>query len=60
MITPSCVPEWTGERRRHRTAALDQGRVGRLGEAEIEHFHGAVRPQFHVGRFQIAMNDALI
>ena len=32
----------------------------RLGQAEVEYFDRAVRPDFYVGRLEIAMDDALL
>ena len=29
-----------------------------LGQAEVEHLHGAIRADHDIGRFQIAMDDA--
>jgi hypothetical protein len=42
----------TGRRRR----AIQRER---LGETEIEHLHRPVRPHHHIGRLQVAMDDAL-
>ena len=54
--TPSCV-----------VAAVIVGEIARstgrriagqcLGQAEVEHLHGAVGPQLDVGRLQVAMDD---
>jgi len=35
-------------------------RIERLGQAEIEDLHRAIRPHLHVGRFQVAMDDAAL
>ena len=35
-------------------------RFQRLGQAEVQHLHGAVRPHLDVGGLQIAVNDALL
>ena len=35
-------------------------RVHRFREAEVEHFHHAVRADFDVGGFQIPMDDPLL
>jgi hypothetical protein len=35
-------------------------RIQRLGQTKVEHFHYSVWPHLHVGRLQIAMNDALL
>ena len=50
-----------GRRRgRIRPGAVKTGhrRVGELCKAEVQDFHGAVGPDLHVGRLQIAMDDA--
>jgi hypothetical protein len=33
-------------------------RTYRLREAKVEHLHRAIRPQFDIGRLQVAVNDA--
>ncbi len=38
----------------------DFGCVQSLGQTEVEHFYLAVRLQLHVGRLQVAVDDALL
>jgi hypothetical protein len=49
------------DRRRQRDARRRAHRIGheRFGEAEVEHLDRAVGPHLHVGRLQIAVDDAL-
>src|SRR6516225_4300846 len=35
-------------------------RIQCLGQAEIEDLHRAIRPHLHVGRFEVAMDDAAL
>jgi hypothetical protein len=46
------------DRRRRRRVAAD-GRVERLGQAEIQHLHRAVVAHLDVGRLEVAVDDAL-
>ena len=41
-------------------AATRSSGVERFGEAEVEHLHDAVRRDLHVGRLEIAMDDAFL
>ena len=40
--------------------AVRSPRVERFRQTEVEHLHGAIGPHLHVGRFQIAMDDAFL
>ena len=42
------------------SARLPTSRSKRLGQAEVEHLHGAVGPHLDVCRLEIAMDDALL
>ena len=44
-------------RARQPAARARAGRAKRLGQAEIQHLHRAVRPHLDVGRLQIAVDD---
>jgi hypothetical protein len=50
----------TGDGRRHRgrqrRVTVRHG-VERLGQPEVQHLHGAVRPDFDVRRLEIPMDD---
>ena len=39
---------------------LGDGFLAREGQAHVDHFHGAAARQHQVGRFDIAMNQAVI
>ena len=50
-----------GDGRRRRGVCASGGhRFEGLRQAEVQHLHDAIGPHFHVGGFQIAMNDALL
>jgi hypothetical protein len=49
-----------GERRRMREVAHGRSSLHEPGEAEVEHFHGAVGRDLHVRRLEVAMADALV
>jgi hypothetical protein len=43
-----------------RRSALCGGGLDRFRETEVEHFHRAIRPEFDVGRLEIAVHDPLL